>query len=651
MTWPWLCASRLPRGCGYRGIPSSPLTQQDHADHVMVEVKGVGEGDGHFMANAIYSAKKSREHHIQFESCIYREQAMARMTACGGMFKKHMPALGVEGKVSGADRKKLRRALEKLFVQLTEEGLEAVLPSKAGDLVMVKLAAPRREVLYRLDGCPLFIDISGKMELVPTVFALWRAPTMLPQLHVKHSAVSQFLVGGADLMLPGVLIPASGLPAFEREQLVSVCVPGNPCPLAVGQAVMSSQEALSRKAGKLVEVLQAYGDVLWSGLGGRAVPNDGFLVSGVVPLGAGAEGLDPSSCSTEPFDLAGGEGGRGDEGGAGAQGQGLGQEGSGGSEHRPSQDSEQLGTAAAAAAAAAAVASGLSCLEVGGIEAVGGGGVGGADTQQQPSAGAAGGPEDMDDLLETVLLQALHKSVKDDALPLSSSVLWSQHMQPVRPASSTLDLKRSRHKKLSSLLKELWRPGRELKPVLEAVGLAPDGLYTALQIREAGFAYVKAAGLGDKSCDPQSLQLDVLLCDALFHGLIKKGELYPTHLAKADLAAAMTRRCSAQVRIQRGAQSLIKKGAVPAISVSVVKRQGSKKVTRVVGMEAFLVSPEELAAESQRKFAASSSVNELPGKSGGVEVVVQGSVAEQMAALLTDRYGVPKKYISVKTEA
>ncbi|KAL6763680.1 hypothetical protein V8C86DRAFT_3129734 [Haematococcus lacustris] len=194
------------------------------------------------------------------------------------MFKKHMPALGVEGKVSGADRKKLRRALEKLFVQLTEDSLEppavarsspqhqavpaprqplapapppapplatlmaagsgsvqhlgggggswaevltalsaaaqalAVLPSKAGDLVMVKLAAPRREdedededeacgvsgcqVLYRLDGCPLFIDISGKMELVPTVFALWR-------LHVKHSAVSQFLVGGADLMLPG----------------------------------------------------------------------------------------------------------------------------------------------------------------------------------------------------------------------------------------------------------------------------------------------------------------------------------------------------------------------------------------------------------------------------------------------------------------
>jgi hypothetical protein len=29
--------------------------------------------------------------------------------------------------------------------------------------------------------------------------------------------------------------------------------------------------------------------------------------------------------------------------------------------------------------------------------------------------------------------------------------------------------------------------------------------------------------------------LDALLCDALFKGLIKKGELYPTHIAKVGL--------------------------------------------------------------------------------------------------------------------
>jgi hypothetical protein len=50
----------------------------------------------------------------------------------------------------------------------------------------------------------------------------------------------------------------------------------------------------------------------------------------------------------------------------------------------------------------------------------------------------------------------LHKSIKDDMLPVTSSVLWAQHMQPWRPAHATLDVKKSRHKKLGALLK-VWK--------------------------------------------------------------------------------------------------------------------------------------------------------------------------------------------------
>lgn len=49
-------------------------------------------------------------------------------------------------------------------------------------------------------------------------------------------------------------------------------------------------------------------------------------------------------------------------------------------------------------------------------------------------------------------MQALHR-LKDDALPVTSSVFWAQHMQPHRPAGTTLDVKKSRHKKLGALLK------------------------------------------------------------------------------------------------------------------------------------------------------------------------------------------------------
>jgi hypothetical protein len=56
--------------------------------------------------------------------------------------------------------------------------------------------------------------------------------------------------------------------------------------------------------------------------------------------------------------------------------------------------------------------------------------------------------------------QALYKSLtKDDQLPVSSSVLWAQHMQPCRPPGSVLDIKKSSYKKLSKFLAALAKEG------------------------------------------------------------------------------------------------------------------------------------------------------------------------------------------------
>ncbi len=51
-------------------------------------------------------------------------------------------------------------------------------------------------------------------------------------------------------------------------------------------------------------------------------------------------------------------------------------------------------------------------------------------------------PEDMDELLELTLLQALSKSVKDSDLPIPGSGLWTQHMLHCRPNGSTLGRRR-----------------------------------------------------------------------------------------------------------------------------------------------------------------------------------------------------------------
>lgn len=69
--------------------------------------------------------------------------------------------------------------------------------------------------------------------------------------------------------------------------------------------------------------------------------------------------------------------------------------------------------------------------------------------------------------------------------------------------------------------------------VFEAVGADVDGLYSAPEAFEVAQAYAKAAKLEEGAQDNKTLVLDAALCDALFKGVVKKGETYPTHLAKA----------------------------------------------------------------------------------------------------------------------
>ncbi|KAJ1627226.1 hypothetical protein T492DRAFT_1146362 [Pavlovales sp. CCMP2436] len=100
-------------------------------------------------------------------------------------------------------------------------------------------------------------------------------PGMLETIET-HAPVSKHLLKGADLMLPGIVVPASGLPAFEVGAKIAVRVSGNASPVAVGTSAVSSAEAAaSGMKGKGMLVTHVYRDSLWS-FGGRAVPNGGF---------------------------------------------------------------------------------------------------------------------------------------------------------------------------------------------------------------------------------------------------------------------------------------------------------------------------------------------------------------------------------------
>lgn len=71
-------------------------------------------------------------------------------------------------------------------------------------------------------------------------------------------------------------------------------------------------------------------------------------------------------------------------------------------------------------------------------------------------------------------------------------------------------------------------------------------------------------------------------------------------------------------------------------------------MTRITGLEEFLVDLSDLSTDMQLKFAASAAVVEIPfsakqGQKLLSEIVLQGSRAEAVAALLTADHGVPKQ--------
>lgn len=67
---------------------------------------------------------------------------------------------------------------------------------------------------------------------------------MLPSFMLKGGEVSRYVIGGADLMFPGIWIPAEGFPSFSAGEIWAVKVPGNLAPIAVSLFIFANQMKL-----------------------------------------------------------------------------------------------------------------------------------------------------------------------------------------------------------------------------------------------------------------------------------------------------------------------------------------------------------------------------------------------------------------------
>ena len=532
------------------------------------------------------------------------------------------------------------------------------------------------------------------LHLYPTCVALSLMPDLLPCILVRAQASYYVCHRGADLMLPGCVLPKCD--PFEKGQAVAVRAEGNPIPFAVGFTLASTDTVAYLARGKLVNVLHSYLDLLWERT--RLNPDPATFLEDQVRDCDAAEAtealhggddfeqgendnegghLNPESRPKSP-ELAH-EGDRGDgDGNGNAASKKRDEEASGGeSAHKDDTPEASAGSPVESAAQA-----------------------------------GAPDPPDPTTLLTLTFYQALYR-LKDSDLPLLAATFFAKHLLPVRPVGSDISVKHTKFKKFGAFLEHMrdqgvcslsepskgvlqldsvnrqheeiaafrpWPRDREsataaaladadsagtsaaattpsrveiffhhraqTREACAILGISFDNRnkaqFSPQDLRAALFKYCSAAGL-DRGAN---VELDAVLRGCL--ALNSKDSVTSKAEASKRFLASVPQYYELRP-LGPGAKTVTKRGSPPPIHVDEVRFQNSY-LTRVTGLETYGLEPESIAAAASTEFAAASTCKPLEGKQnvGKSAVVTQGRVATAFKGFLAAK-GVPEQLIQIKT--
>ncbi|XP_077401107.1 eukaryotic translation initiation factor 2D isoform X2 [Vanacampus margaritifer] len=563
--------------------------------------------------------------------------------------------------MKGSDRRKLKADISAAFPSLSSDEITELVPNKE-DFNVVKIYAHKGDTvtLYVGHKNPLFFEVDK--QLYPTVYTLWRYPAALPTFRTWPPVLHK-LIGGADLMLPGVVVPSSGLPDVKQGDACAVTLVNNKAPVAIGTAAVSSAEMQSvGMKGRGVCVLHTYMDHLWA-FGEKSSPP-------TLPDAEGeADDVNGDKCVTDEQE----------EGEEDEEEEEEGEQ----SAVQKHQASEPVKDEACPAVVEQDKGEVEKSIEKGEEE---------QEDQKSPQ-------EIMDALLWQCFLLALKSKVKKSELPLLTSTFLRNHMVSCCPSGKQLDIKKSSYKKLSKFLqvmqqqhsiirvKELtkgvesivevdWKSpelrfsvpeetGMEAIPLGETLYHPPEitTLYSvsarlqplfqdaskrkgaalqAAEVRSIVTEYVKKNDLVDET-NKNYVRIDPTLCDCL----LEKSEYQEIETLKwDDLFSRTLGRMQECYQIAfPGQTALIKKGHIEPIDVSVASRGSNKKVTVIKNLEVYALDPSAVASALQHRVQASSVLQAVPGAKDKVLVQIQGNQIQQVGHLLLDHYGIPRKYI------
>ncbi|XP_017687620.1 PREDICTED: eukaryotic translation initiation factor 2D [Lepidothrix coronata] len=568
--------------------------------------------------------------------------------------------------IKGSDRRKLRNDVAAAFPNFSAEQLAEFIPYKQ-ELNVIKIYCHRGEAVtvYMNQKNPILFEV--EKALYPTVYSLWAYPDLLPAFST-WPPVLQKLAGGADLMLPGVVVPSSGFPQVEQGTLCAVTLLGNRAPVAVAVATMSTAQMLAAgMKGKGFAVLHTYLDHLWE-YGDKSYPP---TLAPLVPDCAGdeeeQEGKEPvSSFPPDPVQHV-------DMGDLSLK----------------EQDScaELLGKEESHENRAAEPAENAS-----------------PEDQQQPEDSRTP-QEQMDALFNQCFFHALKCKVKKSDLPLLTSTFLRSHMFSCCPAGQQLDIKKSSYKKFSKFLqsmqnqkilqvKELnkgvesivevdWKHpdikafvvpeefssasaaqdsknedgeqvyhapeiiplygvSTQMVPLFQESGHGKGSVLSSNEVRDIIINYVKTNELVDES-NKNLVKVNAILCDCL---LEKSEQDEISHLTWDDLLSRCLERLQPFHQVTFvGQEPVVRKGYIAHIDITIAQRSSNKKVTIIKNLEPYGLDPQCVANTLQQKAQASATLNPVPGRKDRVQVQIQGNQIHHLAKILLEEYQLPRKYI------
>ncbi|NXG20248.1 EIF2D factor, partial [Grallaria varia] len=568
--------------------------------------------------------------------------------------------------IKGSDRRKLRSDVAAAFPSLSAEQLAEFIPNKE-ELNVIKIYSHKGEAVtvYVNHRNPILFEV--EKALYPTVYTLWVYPDLLPAFST-WPPVLQKLAGGADLMLPGVVVPPSGFPQVEQGTLCAVTLLGNRAPVAVAVATMSTAEMLAAgMKGKGFAVLHTYLDQLWE-YGDKSYPP---TLAPLVPDCAGdeeeQEGKEPvSSFPPDPVQHV-------EIGDLNLKEQDNGAELQGKEElyeDRAAEPDENAST----------------------------------EDQQDPEDSRTP-QEQMDALFNQCFFHALKCKVKKSDLPLLTSTFLRSHMFSCCPAGQQLDIKKSSYKKFSKFLqcmqhqkilqvKELnkgvesivevdWKHpdikafavpegfssasaaqdsknedrervyhapeiiplygvSTKMIPLFQESGHRKGSILSSSEVRNIIIDYVKTNELVDET-NKNLVKVNAILCDCL---LDKSEQDEISHLTWDDLLS----RCLDQLQPLHqvtffGQEPVVRKGYIAPINITTEQRSSNKKVTIIKNLELYGLDPQCVANTLQQKGQASATITPVPGAKDRVQVQIQGNQIHHLAKMLLEEYQLPRKYI------